>query len=98
LSLDALQVLHDTNFVSFRYKRPYGDPSQTHIGFIADDTPSILSGPRHDHFEAASLAVVEGEAILQLDQRVQTLTVLTGVLMALCVGLLFGVFGAYRRS
>lgn len=98
LSVDALQVLHDTNFVSFRYKAQYANPTQTHLGFIADDTPSILSGPKHDHFEVAALAVVEGKAIQELGQQVQSLTVMVGVLLTLCVVLIIGVIGVARRS
>lgn len=85
LSLDALQVLHDTDWASFRYLKKYGDPHQAHIGFIADDTPSVLSGPKHDHFDAQALATVDAQAILQLDKDIQVLWVCCAFLAMLLV-------------
>lgn len=85
LSFDALQVLRDTDWASFRYLPKWGDPKQTHIGFIADDTPSVLSGPLHDHFDAQALATVDAQAILQLERDVQVLWICCALLAVLLV-------------
>jgi hypothetical protein len=83
LSFDALQVLHHTNFEAFRYRPGHGDPRLPHIGIIADDSPSVLSGEKHDHLDIEALATVDGAAILQLDAQMQVLYILIATLTIL---------------
>lgn len=70
---DALSILAHTDWAQFRYK---SDLSQVKIGFIADDTPAVLSGPHHDHMDAEALGTVDAQAILQLKGRVDALEIL----------------------
>jgi hypothetical protein len=70
LILNGLGVLDATSFVSYRYKPKYGDPADAKIGFVADTTPTVLSGKSHDHFDAGALSVVDAVAIKQLAARV----------------------------
>jgi hypothetical protein len=73
LNFDALGILKETDWASYRYKPKYGDPKDKKIGFIADDTPAILSGQQHNHFDAGALATVDAQAILQLSRRMDGL-------------------------
>lgn len=82
LAIDALTVLRSADWASFRYLPKFGDPREQRIGFIADDTPSILSGPKHDHFDLQAVSTVNAQAILQLETR---LTRLSHVVVALLV-------------
>jgi hypothetical protein len=90
LSFDALQVLHDTDFAAFRYRRGHGNPQATHIGIIADDSPSVLSGKNHDHLDIEALATVDAKAILELHQQVTDLFIGCAVLV-LCFLVTLGV-------
>lgn len=87
LSVDALQVLHDADLATFRYRPGHGDPRLPHVGIIADDSPSILSGEKHDHLDIEALATVDAKAILQLDTQIQVLYVILGALMLLVIAL-----------
>lgn len=73
LRLDGIQILRSTCWSSYHYKREYGDPTEEKIGFIADCTPDVLSGPFHDHFDAGALSTVDAQAILQLAHRLDAL-------------------------
>lgn len=73
---DPLSILIHTDWAQFRYLPAYGDPSQVKVGFIADDTPAVLSGPHHDHMDAEALGTVDAQAILQLKGRVDGLEAL----------------------
>lgn len=84
LSLDALQVLHHTDWAAYRYKSEFGDPSIPHIGFIADDTPSVLSGKNHDHNDIEALATIDAQAVLQLESEVRVLIL---ILCAFAIGI-----------
>jgi hypothetical protein len=90
LSFDALQVLHDTDFAAFRYRRGHGNPQAPHIGIIADDSPSVLSGKNHDHLDIEALATVDAKAILELHQQVTNLFIGCAVLV-LCFLVTLGV-------
>jgi hypothetical protein len=90
LSLDALQVLRDADWASYRYKPKYGDPRLPHIGIIADDSPSVLSGKNHDHLDIEALATVDAKAILELHQQVTDLFIGCAVLV-LCFLVTLGV-------
>jgi hypothetical protein len=90
LSFDALQVLHNTDFAAFRYRRGHGNPQAPHIGIIADDSPSVLSGKNHDHLDIEALATVDAKAILELHQQVTNLFIGCAVLV-LCFLVTLGV-------
>jgi hypothetical protein len=95
LKVDGLAILRATDWASFRYLPKYGNPKETHIGYIADDTPSLLSGPKHDHFDAQAVATVDAQAILQLDRRLTVLVYLVSVLAAIVLAM--GTALALRR-
>jgi hypothetical protein len=83
LNFDPLWVLKATDFEQYDCSDIRCGPVGTHkIGFIANDTPTILSGEKHDHFDAAALATVNSAAILQLSKKIDKLTF---VLHALCL-------------
>jgi hypothetical protein len=71
--MDALGILASTDWVSYRYKPQYGDPNDTKIGFVADDTSPVLSGPKQNHFDAGALATVDALAIMQTNNRIDSL-------------------------
>lgn len=73
LNIDAIGILKSTDWASYRYKPQYGDPNEKKIGFVADYTPAVLSGDKHDHFDAGALATVDAKAILQLESVVRGL-------------------------
>jgi hypothetical protein len=82
-NFDPLAVLKATDFAQYDCSDIRCGPIGTHkIGFIANDTPAVLSGPKHDHFDAAALATVNSAAILQLTKKIDKLTF---VLHALCL-------------
>jgi hypothetical protein len=73
-TFDALGVLKATDLKQYDCSDSRCGPIGTHkIGFIANDTPTILSGPKHDHFDAAALATVDAAAILQVSKRLDRL-------------------------
>lgn len=73
LNFDAVGVLKNLDLVSYRYKPDHGNPNDWKIGYIANDAPVMLSGQKHDHFDAGALATVDAKAILQLSHRVDGL-------------------------
>lgn len=69
---DPLSTLRDVHIVTYRYK----DESESvapHIGFIAEDTPSELSGPDHKEFVLNNSVAMSIAADQRLDQQVRTL-------------------------
>jgi hypothetical protein len=49
-SMDAQEILDQVQLVNFRYRNEVKENSDApyHIGFIAEDTPELLSGKNHD--------------------------------------------------
>lgn len=69
-TVDALGVLHNCAWSSFRYKT---GPQDVHYGFIADRCDSLLSGPKRDHFDAETTSTFAALAVLQEDAKVKKL-------------------------
>lgn len=68
---NALDILNATEIVRFTYK---SDPEERrHIGFIADDTDSDLSGEDHDSFLPNHVISVCVKAIQELSAEVEQL-------------------------
>lgn len=85
LSFDALDMLHHTCWSAYRYRPGHGDPTQTHIGFVADCAPSLLSGKAHDHYDVEAVATTDALAILQLDAQIKVLYACILTLLVLVV-------------
>jgi len=67
----ALDIINNTKIVYYTYK---DDPSKTeHIGFIADDTPSELSGVKKDSMVISDTIGVILKAIQELNQKIEEL-------------------------
>jgi hypothetical protein len=69
---DPLAVIRSVNFVRFRYKAE-PESSHPHVGFIAEDTPSDLSGVGHDSFMINNSLAVNMAATQALDREVREL-------------------------
>jgi hypothetical protein len=96
LSVDALEVLRNICWSSYKYRPGHGDPTQTHIGFIADCAPSIVSGTNHDHFDVEAVATIDGVAVLELQKQI---CVLYGcVLTLLIITCVLGVVALAKRT
>ena len=68
---NALAILNNTEIVRFKLNI---DPENTpHIGFIADDTDSDLSGEKHDSFISNHVIAVCVKAIQELSAEVEQL-------------------------
>ncbi len=84
ITFDPLDVLMKTDFKQYRYRKGYGDGGKTErYGFIANDTPSVLSGAHHDHFDAAALSTVDALAILKEQREIDGLVKMVRGLCAL---------------
>jgi hypothetical protein len=68
--LNALELVRDIDIVDFRYK---ADPDRKKIGFIAEDTPEILTGAAHKEFDLSNGIGLSFRAIQQLLTRVEQL-------------------------
>lgn len=67
----ALDIINNTKIVYYTYKN---DLSKTeHIGFIADDTPSELSGVKKDSMVISDTIGVILKAIQELNQKIEEL-------------------------
>jgi hypothetical protein len=63
-----LELLRGVNVVYYKYK---SDPNKIkHIGFIADDTDELLSGPNKDNMQIADCVGALLKAVQELDDRV----------------------------
>lgn len=71
LDKNALEIINSVNIVEFKYKEIEND--RKHIGFIADDTEKILSGPKQDSFLIADTLAVVVKAIQELKQEIDNL-------------------------
>lgn len=68
----ALELLRGVGIVSYRYKNESSE-QPAHVGFIAERTPSQLSGPRHDSFNLNNSIGVTMAAEQALDAQVREL-------------------------
>jgi hypothetical protein len=68
LTVSAADVLARTAIVTYRY----ADDArrQRHIGIIADDAPTEIGGPLHDHFDITNAAALNLAALRILDARI----------------------------
>jgi uncharacterized small protein (DUF1192 family) len=66
---DALSLLRGVHLVTYRY-RGETDQDLRHIGFIAEDAPTALSGVRHDEMNLNNSIAVEMAATKEMDQRI----------------------------
>jgi hypothetical protein len=69
---DPLAVIRSVAFVRFRYKAE-PESSHTHVGFIAEDTPTDLSGAGHNSFLINNSLAVNMAATQALDREVREL-------------------------
>lgn len=89
LGFDAIAMLRDLDLAQYDCAdRRCGAIGTHRIGFIANNAPAVLSGPRHDHFDAGALATVDAAAVRQLDSRTAQLETrveeLTAALRHIC--------------
>ena len=68
---DALDLLKGTDIVFYNYKND--DKEEQKIGFIADDTPSELSGKNHDSMVHDNCIAVLIKAVQELSEKVEKL-------------------------
>lgn len=69
---DALELLTQVPFVTYRYKNePESAPA--HIGFIAQEVPAVFSGPRHDSFNINNSIAVNMAATKELESQLNEL-------------------------
>ena len=106
---ETMHLLHATKIVQYCYKRQHCAPGETReIGFIADDTSALLSGPRHDRIDIGSMASVAfagaQESIKEID-RLRSFTrrleyvifVLEGLLAVLFAAVIILCIRSFRR-
>lgn len=82
LSIDKVRnVLRSTKIVQYCYKTQHCKPGQENeVGYIADDTDSLLSGPHHDQMDIGTTASFALAAAKDNDQRVVALEKQTNIL------------------
>lgn len=74
IGFDAIAMLRDLDLARYDCADPRCGPiGMTKIGYIANNAPAVLSGPKHDHFDAGALATVDAAAIRQLASQVEDL-------------------------
>jgi hypothetical protein len=66
---DPLALLRATTIVSYRYATEAADHDR-HIGFIAEDTPSELSGAAHDRYDVTNTLAVDVAATQKLERTI----------------------------
>lgn len=69
---DPVALLRPVRIVTYRYKNE-DESVAPHIGFIAEDTPSELSGPQHNQFSINNSLAVSIAAEQKLDEKVERL-------------------------
>lgn len=68
---DALKIVNSIRIKEFNFKK---DKEKTHrVGFIADDTDSILSGKNKDRFDINNTIGVLIKAVQELSKRIKKL-------------------------
>lgn len=69
---DALSIIEGTKIVTYNYKRDREKARK--IGFIADDTPTELSGDNHDQFKMDHCIAVLIKAVQELNNKLDRIT------------------------
>lgn len=64
---NALDIINDTLICSFNYKAD--NHKSYRVGFIADDTNSIMSGEEHDSFDINNTVGLLLKAVQELDEK-----------------------------
>jgi hypothetical protein len=70
---DALELIRDLPLSTFRYNGETASETP-HVGFIAENAPTILSGQKHDSFNLNNSIGISLAATKQLDRRVDVLS------------------------
>jgi hypothetical protein len=70
---DALALIRNLPLSTFRYNGETASETP-HIGFIAENAPTILSGRKHDSFNLNNSIGISLAATKQLDRRLDTLS------------------------
>jgi hypothetical protein len=68
----AVEILNEVDIVSFNYEVDQND-EDTRIGFIAEDTPTILSGNNNDRMDTISVIGLALKSIQEIDKRITNL-------------------------
>jgi hypothetical protein len=68
----ALDIIKDIDIVSFNYKKDEAQVPQ--VGFIAEDTPKILSGEQQNNMKLNTTIGVLLKAIQELNEKIDRLT------------------------
>ena len=66
----ALDIINNTDIVSFEFEITDLE-GETHIGFIAEDTPEELATSTHDQMVVPSSLSILMKAIQELDKKLQ---------------------------
>jgi hypothetical protein len=68
----AVEILNEVDIVSYNYEVDQND-EDTRIGFIAEDTPTILSGNDNDRMDTVSIIGLALKAVQEIDKRITNL-------------------------
>jgi hypothetical protein len=68
----AVDILNEVDIVSYNYEVEQND-EDTRIGFIAEDTPTILSGNDHDRMDTVSVIGLVMKSVQEIDKRITNL-------------------------
>ena len=68
----AVEILNEVDIVSYNYEVDQND-EDTRIGFIAEDTPTILSGNNNDRMDTISVIGLALKSIQEIDKRITIL-------------------------
>jgi hypothetical protein len=71
-SPSAVEILNEVDIVSYNYEVEQND-EDTRIGFIAEDTPTILSGNDHDRMDTVSVIGLVMKSVQEIDKRITNL-------------------------
>jgi hypothetical protein len=71
-SPSAVEILNEVDIVSYNYEVDQND-EDTRIGFIAEDTPTILSGNNNDRMDTTSVIGLALKSIQEIDKRITNL-------------------------
>jgi hypothetical protein len=99
-TFDAISLLQHTDFAEYDCKDPRCGPTGMHkVGIIANDSPEQIAGKNHDHYDGFAMAAIDGRAIVELTNEVNSLRIAVGSLLIAMVlfGVLVGVM-EFRRD
>jgi hypothetical protein len=65
----AVDILNEVDIVSYNYEVEQND-EDTRIGFIAEDTPTILSGNDHDRMDTVSVIGLVMKSVQEINERI----------------------------